>query len=69
MGFWRLGVSSHQFDVAERFSTRFDAELDMLSQKMTSMLIRSLMNMTRQKLKAVFLDYGVEKCSCFGRPL
>jgi 16S rRNA C1402 N4-methylase RsmH len=22
-----LGVSSHQFDVAERFSTRFDAEL------------------------------------------
>jgi 16S rRNA C1402 N4-methylase RsmH len=44
-----LGVSSHQFDVAERFSTRFDAELDMrMSQKMTSMLIRSLMNMTRQ---------------------
>jgi 16S rRNA (cytosine1402-N4)-methyltransferase len=34
MGFWRLGVSSHQFDVAERFSTRFDAELDMrMSQK------------------------------------
>jgi 16S rRNA (cytosine1402-N4)-methyltransferase len=29
-----LGVSSHQFDVAERFSTRFDAELDMrMSQK------------------------------------
>jgi 16S rRNA C1402 N4-methylase RsmH len=24
-----LGVSSHQFDVAESFSTRFDAELDM----------------------------------------
>jgi 16S rRNA (cytosine1402-N4)-methyltransferase len=40
------------------FSTRFDAELDMrMSQKMTSMLIRSLMNMT-DKLKAVFLDYG-----------
>jgi 16S rRNA (cytosine1402-N4)-methyltransferase len=28
-----LGVSSHQFDVAEGFSTRFDAELDMNESK------------------------------------
>jgi hypothetical protein len=26
--FGGLGVSSHQFDVAEEVSTRFDAELD-----------------------------------------
>jgi 16S rRNA C1402 N4-methylase RsmH len=28
-----LGVSSHQFDVAEEVSTRFDAELDMNESK------------------------------------
>jgi 16S rRNA (cytosine1402-N4)-methyltransferase len=54
-----LGVSSHQFDVAERgFSTRFEAELDMrMSQKTTSMPTKLSTNMSAN-LTRVFLDYG-----------
>jgi 16S rRNA (cytosine1402-N4)-methyltransferase len=55
-----LGVSSHQFDVAERgFSTRFDAELDMrMSQKNELNAFRVVNEYDAENLKRVFLDYG-----------
>ncbi len=55
-----LGVSSHQFDVAERgFSTRFDAELDMrMSQKNDLNAFRVVNEYDAENLKRVFLDYG-----------
>ncbi|HQF47529.1 MAG TPA: 16S rRNA (cytosine(1402)-N(4))-methyltransferase RsmH [Flavobacterium alvei] len=55
-----LGVSSHQFDVAERgFSTRFDAELDMrMSQKNDLNAYRIVNEYDDINLKRVFLDYG-----------
>ncbi|MCF8322386.1 MAG: 16S rRNA (cytosine(1402)-N(4))-methyltransferase RsmH [Flavobacterium sp.] len=55
-----LGVSSHQFDVAERgFSTRFDAELDMrMSQKNDLNAYRVVNEYDDVNLKRVFLDYG-----------
>lgn len=55
-----LGVSSHQFDVAERgFSTRFDAELDMrMSQRNDLNAFRVVNEYDEANLKRVFLDYG-----------
>ena len=55
-----LGVSSHQFDVAERgFSTRFDADLDMrMSQKNYLNAFRVVNEYDDANLKRVFLDYG-----------
>ena len=55
-----LGVSSHQFDVAERgFSTRFDAELDMrMSQKNELNAYRVVNEYDQTNLARVFLDYG-----------
>ena len=55
-----LGVSSHQFDVAERgFSTRFDAGLDMrMSQKNDLNAYRVVNEYDESSLKRVFLDYG-----------
>ena len=55
-----LGVSSHQFDMAERgFSTRFDAELDMrMSQKNDLNAYRVVNEYDEANLKRVFLDYG-----------
>src|SRR6187431_227183 len=55
-----LGVSSHQFDVAERgFSTRFDAELDMrMSQKNDLNAYRLVNEYDDANLRRVFLDYG-----------
>lgn len=55
-----LGVSSHQFDVAERgFSTRFDAELDMrMSKKNDLSAFRVVNEYDAENLKRVFLDYG-----------
>lgn len=55
-----LGVSSHQFDVAERgFSTRFDAGLDMrMSQKNDLNAYRVVNEYDEANLKRLFLDYG-----------
>ncbi|MCO6162316.1 16S rRNA (cytosine(1402)-N(4))-methyltransferase RsmH [Flavobacterium sp. NRK F7] len=55
-----LGVSSHQFDVAERgFSTRFDAELDMrMNQKGEISAYHVVNEYDEQDLKRVFLEYG-----------
>lgn len=55
-----LGVSSHQFDVAERgFSTRFDAELDMrMSQKNDLSAYRVVNEYDEANLRRVFYDYG-----------
>lgn len=55
-----LGVSSHQFDVAERgFSTRFDAELDMrMSQKNELNAFEVVNKYDEADLKRVFFDYG-----------
>ena len=55
-----LGVSSHQFDVAERgFSTRFDAGLDMrMSQKNDLNAYRVVNEYDEASLRRVFLDYG-----------
>jgi 16S rRNA (cytosine1402-N4)-methyltransferase len=55
-----LGVSSHQFDVAERgFSTRFDAELDMRMSKKNELNAHKIINeYDEANLKRVFLDYG-----------
>lgn len=55
-----LGVSSHQFDVAERgFSTRFDAELDMRMSKRTELSAYTVVNeYDAENLTRVFFDYG-----------
>jgi 16S rRNA (cytosine1402-N4)-methyltransferase len=55
-----LGVSSHQFDVAERgFSTRFDADLDMrMSQKNDLNAYRVVNEYDDTNLRRVFWDYG-----------
>lgn len=55
-----LGVSSHQFDVAERgFSTRFDAELDMrMSQKNDLNAYKVVNEYDDANLRRVFYDYG-----------
>lgn len=55
-----LGVSSHQFDVAERgFSTRFDAELDMrMSQKNDLSAFKVVNEYDEANLRRVFYDYG-----------
>ena len=55
-----LGVSSHQFDVAERgFSTRFDAVLDMRMSKKNEVNAFTIVNEYNESdLKMVFLNYG-----------
>lgn len=55
-----LGVSSHQFDVAERgFSTRFDAELDMrMDQKGDLSAFKIVNEYDEANLRRIFLDYG-----------
>jgi 16S rRNA (cytosine1402-N4)-methyltransferase len=55
-----LGVSSHQFDEADRgFSTRFDAALDMrMDQRQTNTAADILKNFTEVQLHKMFEQYG-----------
>ncbi|RZN82480.1 MAG: 16S rRNA (cytosine(1402)-N(4))-methyltransferase RsmH [Winogradskyella sp.] len=55
-----FGVSSHQFDVAERgFSTRFEADLDMrMNQDNTLSAFEVVNTYGEEELKQVFLQYG-----------
>jgi len=55
-----LGVSSHQFDKAERgFSTRFDAAMDMrMDQRQTLKAIDVLKTYPEEKLHKIFEQYG-----------
>ncbi|PLX11212.1 MAG: 16S rRNA (cytosine(1402)-N(4))-methyltransferase [Marinilabiliales bacterium] len=60
-----LGVSSHQFDEAERgFSTRFNANLDMRMDRKQAMDAATIINTYDQdELIRVFKDYGEIKSS------
>ena len=55
-----LGVSSYQFDEAERgFSTRYDAPLDMrMDQRQSLTAAEILMNYSEQQLHKMFEQYG-----------
>ncbi len=55
-----FGVSSHQFDVAERgFSTRYDAELDMRMDKNSSLSAYRVVNeYSEADLTKIFYEYG-----------
>ncbi|NAS14018.1 16S rRNA (cytosine(1402)-N(4))-methyltransferase RsmH [Poritiphilus flavus] len=55
-----FGVSSHQFDIAERgFSTRFDAELDMRMSKRTELTAYEVVNTySHEALRKLLFRYG-----------
>lgn len=55
-----FGVSSHQFDVAERgFSTRFEADLDMRMNQSSALSAFDVINSYEEaEIKAVLFNYG-----------
>ncbi|MBI4945580.1 MAG: 16S rRNA (cytosine(1402)-N(4))-methyltransferase RsmH [Bacteroidetes bacterium] len=55
-----LGVSSHQFDSAERgFSTRFDSELDMRMNKEVEVTAQEIIETySEEELRRIFWEYG-----------
>lgn len=55
-----LGVSSHQFDTAERgFSFRFEAEPDMRMNKKNPLTAKEIINnYSEEKLEKIFREYG-----------
>lgn len=55
-----LGVSSHQFDTAERgFSYRFDAPLDMRMDKESKLTAENILaTYSKEELKNIFSEYG-----------
>ena len=55
-----LGVSSHQFDVAERgFTFRFEADLDMIMNKSSSLSARKVINeYSEENVATLFFKYG-----------
>lgn len=55
-----LGVSSHQFDSAERgFSIRFDAKLDMRMNQKSDLTAKKIVNeYSEEQLTKVFKEYG-----------
>lgn len=55
-----LGVSSHQFDEAERgFSTRFEADLDMRMNRNQTLTASEILNTySQEELIRIFNDYG-----------
>ena len=55
-----LGVSSHQFDSAERgFSTRFDSDLDMrMNKKLGRPASEIIRTYSEENLKRIFYEYG-----------
>ena len=55
-----LGVSSHQFDEAERgFSTRFDGDLDMRMNQKSKLSAKEIINnYSEEKLAEILFLYG-----------